>query len=117
VCVIGDLNGRTETRRASRTDHPPRFSMDDKVNAQGRAILQLAGDHDLRILNGDLRFGNGSWGWTFSQMRAGKPCRSGIDYALCDMPACAMVQDFEVGTVNGWSDHAPLILKILVPHT
>ncbi|KAJ7482505.1 ribonuclease H-like domain-containing protein [Mycena latifolia] len=33
------------------------------------------------------------------------------------MPACAIVKGFKVCTVNAWSDHAPLVLKMLVPDT
>ncbi|KAJ7787346.1 hypothetical protein B0H14DRAFT_2252583, partial [Mycena olivaceomarginata] len=119
---IGDLNGRTSCRRVSPHAHPPRFSLDDKVNTQGRAILRLAADHNLRILNGDSCFGDCSWGWTFSQKRVSKNgnvrwCMSVIDYALCDPAACAMVENFEVLPVGPWSDHAPLVLKMLVPDT
>ncbi|KAK7016922.1 hypothetical protein R3P38DRAFT_2541128, partial [Favolaschia claudopus] len=120
VCVNGDLNGRTACRRVDPHAHPPRFSMDNTVNTQGREILQLADDHNLRILNGDVHFGNGSWGWTFCQKRVFKNgtekwCRSVIDYALCDSVACEMVQNFEVLPVGPWSDHAPLVLDILLP--
>ncbi|KAJ7730087.1 hypothetical protein DFH07DRAFT_693893, partial [Mycena maculata] len=118
VCVIGDLNGRTRDRRADKKLHPLRFSLDTTVNTQGRAILRIAADHGLRILNGDSRFGNGSWGWTFTQIPKGKLCRSVIDYALCDLPACAMVENFEACNVNDeWSDHAPLILRMCIPDT
>jgi exonuclease III len=124
VCTIGDLNGRTGDRRASRILHPPRFSLDKTVNTQRRAILQMAFDHDLRLLNGDLNYGNGSWGWTFRHKRkkppvpANKPPRqSVIDYALCDPLTCAMVQDFEVFPINQCSDHAPLVLKMKIPET
>ncbi|KAJ7165502.1 hypothetical protein C8R43DRAFT_878099, partial [Mycena crocata] len=118
VCVIGDLNGRTGQLRATKVLHPERFSMDTTVNTQGRAILQMGDDHGLRILNGDPKFGNGSWGWTYTQIRAGKPCQSVIDYALCDLAACSMVEDFEVLALDSnWSDHAALVLKMKVPHT
>jgi exonuclease III len=115
VCVIGDLNGRTGCRHVHLHTHPPRFSMDDKVNTQGRAILRLVADHNLRILNGDSRFGDCSWPWTFSQRQTSKNgnvrwCRSVIDYALCDPAACAMVINFEVLPMGPWSDHAPLAL-------
>jgi len=96
VVVIGDLNGRTGCRRASRVNHPSRFSLDATVNTQGRAILRFGEDYGLRILNGDNRFGSCSWGWTFAQKRAGRWCRSVIDYAMCDLAACAMVTNFEV---------------------
>ncbi|KAJ7899470.1 hypothetical protein B0H14DRAFT_2556547 [Mycena olivaceomarginata] len=66
VVVMGDLNGRTGCRRTSRTNHPSRFSLDTTVNTQGRSILQFGDDYGLRILNEDVRFGAGSWGWTFA---------------------------------------------------
>ncbi|KAJ7806190.1 ribonuclease H-like domain-containing protein [Mycena olivaceomarginata] len=128
VCVLGDLNGRTGCRVACRIVHPQRFSLDTTVNTQGRAILRLAGDHNLRILNGDLQFGNGSWGWTYMQERKvskkrGQPGsepqtrvhQSVLDYALCDVQACTMVQSFETYPVDPkWSDHAPIVLRMTI---
>jgi hypothetical protein len=95
--------------------------MDEIVNSQGRELLKMADDHDLRFLNGDIRFGSGSWGWTFSETRKNSrigvetKCRSVIDYVVADMAACAMVREFEVGLLGPWSDHAPLILEMVVP--
>ncbi|KAK7017584.1 hypothetical protein R3P38DRAFT_3559416 [Favolaschia claudopus] len=112
IIVVGDLNGCTGDRRVSKDAHPERFSLDDVVNTQGRLLLQLGEDYGLRILNGDLKFGSASWGWTFAQKRGSKWCRSVIDYVLGDLAGCQMVQALEVGDIGPWSDHAPLILRL-----
>ncbi|KAJ6613190.1 Endonuclease/exonuclease/phosphatase [Mycena sp. CBHHK59/15] len=114
IFVIGDLNARTGSRQVSK-DHPPRFSLDATVNTQGQSMLRMAGDYDLRIMNGDLRFGNGSWGWTFCQKRKTLVCKSVIDYATCNLSASLMVQSFDICTIGPWSDHAPLVLNLCVP--
>jgi exonuclease III len=115
IFVIGDLNGRTGSRRVSNT-HPSRFSLDEKVNSRGLDILRMGEEHDLRILNGDLTFGDGSWGWTYCKERDGVWCTSVIDYAMCSVLASSMVKSFEVCRVGPWSDHAPVILKLAIPN-
>ena len=52
VILMGDLNARIGDHIPTTPDHPPRVSPDCTVDARGRALLELAGRHDLFVVNG-----------------------------------------------------------------
>ena len=127
--IMGDLNGRTKTDddfvRDKNDKHSPinvsyytkdeilqcRHNLDaHTIDEQGKIILGLCKNSDLRILNGRTPGDeNGSF-TRYPSNLAENP--STIDYALCSESLIDIVQSFSVLPFTGLSDHCCISLKI-----
>ena len=85
-----------------------RSNVDKKVYAYGHRLTDMCISGDLVILNGrcgqDKDVGNLTC--------VNKQGRSSIDYALCSKGVLSSILDFNVGSLNVFSDHAPINLSI-----
>ncbi|KAJ7790761.1 hypothetical protein B0H14DRAFT_2313108, partial [Mycena olivaceomarginata] len=110
ILLMGDLNGRTNSRTGSAND-PLRKSMDDKpTSTRGRFLLKLCADYDLVILNGDKHFVPNSGAFTWFQGEH----RTVIDYAICSRSLYPNVSAFNVIPLESGFDHAALAVQLEV---
>ena len=129
VFVIGDLNSRTGMEPdfitfdglhdglhclsdgfiAYEVDQPipKRKSEDDQLNNFGRNLIQLCKSTGLKIINGRTS-GDREGKLTFCNTNG----TSVIDYVLTDKLSMPMVESFEVGCFNEFSDHAPICMSL-----
>ncbi|KAK6977939.1 hypothetical protein R3P38DRAFT_2580488, partial [Favolaschia claudopus] len=82
--VHGDLNGRSGLSCPRGIEHPPRIAEDMVVNGQGRKLIDLCEENNLRLVNGCTTIPGNHSGFTFfgrndTNMDLGK---STVDYVL-----------------------------------
>lgn len=109
ILLMGDLNGRIGDLTA-HSDHPMRFSVDEKVNSQGNHLLQMARDFDLQFLNGTIDMGPSSGNLTSFQPNGA----SVIDYAICDAGLAPFLKRMVVEERPAWADHAAICVELQV---
>ncbi len=114
-CVaLMDGNSRIASQSALPS-HPGRTSNDTHTNARGKALLNLAGDCKMIILNGIASL-PGSGAWTLFQGKTATERVSVIDYAWCSQLSLSAVKSL---TISGWapdmSDHASVSLELHFP--
>ncbi|KAK7016168.1 hypothetical protein R3P38DRAFT_2543074, partial [Favolaschia claudopus] len=82
--VHGDLNGRSGVLCPRGVEHPPRIAEDMVVNRQGRKLIELCEENNLRLVNGCTTIPGNHHGFTFfgrkdTELDLGK---SAVDYIL-----------------------------------
>ncbi|KAK7034217.1 hypothetical protein R3P38DRAFT_2519193, partial [Favolaschia claudopus] len=82
--VHGDLNGRSGLLCPRGVEHPPRIAEDLVVNPQGRKLIELCEENNLRLVNGCTTIPGNHAGFTFfgrkdTEVGLGK---STVDYVL-----------------------------------
>ncbi|KAF8121650.1 hypothetical protein K438DRAFT_1653550, partial [Mycena galopus ATCC 62051] len=107
VVVPGDLNARTESKKA-RPQDPDRVSKDPDITTRGRWLLRMCGDYNLVVVNGAARFGPESGNYTSFQGDR----RTVIDYILCSRPLYDKILSFKVCDRVGKHTHAALAIEI-----
>ncbi|KAJ7737997.1 hypothetical protein B0H16DRAFT_1214409, partial [Mycena metata] len=110
ILMLGDLNGRTNSRTPSVHD-PPRQSLDDKpVSTRGRFLFKLCADYNLMIVNGVQRFGPNSGAFTSYQGTR----RTVIDYVICSKSLYSKITAFSVLPLEADYDHCALTVQLEV---
>ncbi len=132
VYICGDMNGRTghapdmprnyfvndlfcdldepSLRNVQMYDStlPKRYSEDTTVNTQGRALLDLCKESDLRIVNGRHSRDKGIGQYTFIRGNS----KSVIDYLISQANNFDNILYFSVGVKPLESDHCPIVFKL-----
>ena len=132
VYLCGDMNGRTgnapdmprnylvndlfcdldepslQNLCTSDSNLPSRHSKDTKPNTQGRALLDMCKESDLRIVNGRHSCDKGIGEYTFTRGNA----KSVIDYLISQSCNFDNILYFSVGAKALESDHSPLLFKL-----
>ena len=85
-----------------------RSNEDKHVNEYGHRLIDLCTSGDLICLNGRCGQDKDIGKFTF----ANKLGKSAIDFTLCSKGILNTVLDFNVGSLNVFSDHAPISLSI-----
>ena len=122
VYVCGDFNSRTgvkydfvrcDSKNAmfDNDDYVPdeinvRASLDTKCNRFGSKLLDLCKSTCTRIVNG--RIGDDQGAFTFMSWNGA----SVVDYLLSKECNFSNITCFNVGSINVWSDHAPLYFSL-----
>ena len=122
VYVCGDFNSRSGVkydfvRSNSKNalfdndDYVPveinvRASLDTKCNRFGSKLLDLCKSTSTRIVNG--RIGDDQGAFTFMSRNGA----SVVDYLLSKECNFSNITCFNVGSINVWSDHAPLYFSL-----
>lgn len=115
--LLGDLNARTASDTPS-SFHPVRVSEDQKTNTRGNNWLNELRRLDCSILNGSQGIPGAHCGFTSFQYVEGRtPRRAVVDYAVCPNLCLPFITRFDVEGRTIWSDHAPIILQVLLPRT
>ncbi|KAJ7485568.1 hypothetical protein FB451DRAFT_1027873, partial [Mycena latifolia] len=109
IIVMGDLNARTASSKASPLD-PERASKDEKESTRGRWLARMCKDYNIMFVSGTARFGPESGNFTSFQGSR----ETVIDYMLCSRPLFESVEWFRVGDRVEKFDHAPLSTEINV---
>ena len=78
-----------------------RYSQDNKVNANGRKLLEFCKQNTLRIANGRIGSDKGIGKYTF----VGNTGHSVIDYIIATPSLLNVIRTFHVGSPNILSDH------------
>ena len=107
--IIGDLNARIGNKVSSLVENS-RFSynvIDEKDNANGRALLRLSSANDLLVVN-NLRNGDKMWESNFTY-RQSRNWVSEVDICLVSRSLADAVSKFSVNqSLSFPSDHAPV---------
>ncbi|XP_053405174.1 uncharacterized protein LOC128558910 [Mercenaria mercenaria] len=124
VLVAGDWNARVGTRSdfvacdrqisdLDSVDYLPdvpllRASYDKVCNGRGVKLLDLCKTTSMRLANGRLHndYNNGFFTYYNRQ------CSSTIDYLLLNERYFNIIDSFEIGQFNEFSDHAPILFTL-----
>ncbi|KAK6984370.1 hypothetical protein R3P38DRAFT_2806565 [Favolaschia claudopus] len=90
--VHGDLNGRSGPLCPQCVEHPPRIADDMVVSSQGRKLLALCEENDLRVVNGGTTIPGEHHKFTFFGRRVDEanPSDASLRWTMCCFPPAAV---------------------------
>ena len=88
VLVMGDLNARTASAIPDLAGHPPRHTVDPKLDTRGRALLRLAAEVGVFIATGTFAASHSAT--SLGSCRTALPT-SIVDYTLASPAAYSLI--------------------------